>query len=101
MATLYIAEHAGVAGTQIGGNYAPIVSCPGLAEQTVAIGGTHAESAAFNANTTIIRVHTDAICSISIGAAPVATTAFRRMAANATEMFGVRGGQILSVIANT
>jgi len=62
---------------------------------------THAESAAFNANTKFIRVHTDSICSVKIGPAVTATANDARMAAGTTEYFGVRPGDIISVIANT
>ncbi len=41
------------------------------AQQTVAI-GVEAKSSAFNAATNLIRVHTDAICSITIGTSPTA-----------------------------
>lgn len=77
---------------------------PPVAEPTpVVIGAGSLQSAAFNANTTIVRVHVDAICSIAFGTNPTATVNTRRMAANATEYFGVPKGQSfkLAVIANT
>lgn len=98
MAKLYITEFSstilmhGRGGTA--GQY------PAVAEQTLAIGGASNSSAAFNANTTIIRVHTDLACSIEIGVSPVATTDTARMATNQTEYFGVSPGQQLAVIAN-
>ena len=48
----------------------------------------------------MIRVHCDAICSISIGNSPVATTTNKRLAANQTEYFGVIPGQQIAVITN-
>jgi hypothetical protein len=107
MATLYVTEFATVgqagsppwglenAPTQVGhwdGN---------IIEQTVAIAAGHAESAAFNARTTLIRVSTDAVCSIVIGTTPVAAATSARMAANTVEYFGVRPGDKISVITNT
>lgn len=95
MAVLYIAEFAKPAG----GVNATVAPLPPIAEQTVAIGGSSTASSAFNAQTTLIRVHTDAICSISIGAA--ATSSKMRLAAGQTEYFVVTPSQILNVITNT
>lgn len=99
MAVLYITEHPYPVVYQ--GLSAMAVSLPPLAEQTVAIGGTSAQSAAFNAKTRIIGVHTDAICSISVDEDPTATTDNRRMAAGATEYFEVQPGHKIAVIENT
>lgn len=101
MATLYITEYDSE-GSDLNGNKVQVAMAPNVAEQTVAIGGTSTQSAAFNANTRLIRVHTDAICSIKISANPTATAANKRMAANATEYFALRGnGLMLAVITNT
>jgi hypothetical protein len=105
MATLYIAEYSNMAtaassmGPAFVGAQCP--QEPAVAEQTVSIGVSHAESSAFNANTRFIRVHCDAICSIVISASPVATASNKRLAANQTEFFGVSPGMSLSVITNT
>lgn len=94
MAKVYIAEFP-----QIDLN---VAREPPLAEQTVAIGGGSVQcSNSFHALTRVIRVHTDAICSIAISGNPTATTSTRRMAANTTEYFGVEGGQKIAVITNT
>jgi len=75
---------------------------PPLAEQTVAIGGGSVQcSNAFHASTRVIRVHTDAICSVAIGGNPTATANTRRLAANQTEYFGAEGGHKIAVITNT
>lgn len=105
MAKLYITEFSGMAVDQ-SRHYVPIVDATrGVLENAsspITIAAGHAESAAFNAATTIIRVHTDAICSIFISAAGTAAAATNaRMAANSTEYFGVRAGDILSVITNS
>lgn len=99
MATVYISEYSVLARDEKG-MAVPVGIEPPLAEQTVAI-GVAAQSAAFNAETKYIRVHTDAICSIAFGANPTATTSNKRLAANSTEYFGVKAGDKLSVIANT
>lgn len=75
---------------------------PPLANQTVAIGGSSVQcSNAFHAATRVIRVHTDAICSIEIGNNPTATANTRRMAADTTEYYGAEGGMKIAVITNT
>lgn len=74
---------------------------PALATQRVAISGSSAQSAAFNANTKFVRIHTDQICSILFGANPTATTSTTRLAADSTEYFGVTGGHKVAVINNT
>jgi hypothetical protein len=85
MAVCYIAEFSGIVG-----NGAQVAS--GLiTQQTVAI-GAEADSSAFNAATSFIRVHVDAACHITIGTAPAATTSMMRMAADQTEYFAVVGG---------
>jgi len=94
MAKVYVAEFAAID--------LNVAREPPLAEQVVAIGGGSVQcSNAFHASTRVIRVHTDAICSIAIGGNPTATANTRRMPANATEYFGVEGGQKMAVITNT
>ena len=94
MAKVYIAEYV-----QVDENTAKE---PPLAEQTVVIGVASVQSSnAFNALTRLIRVHTDAICSLAIGSNPTATTNTRRLAANTTEYFGAESGQRIAIITNT
>ena len=104
MATLYITEFA-CQGRDLAGyiNQNGGAQQPPLAEQTVAIGASSAASAAFNAKTTIVRVHADSICSISFGAAPTAAATNARMAAGQTEYFCVpaNSGLKIAVITNT
>jgi hypothetical protein len=99
MATLYVAEFKNIAPS--GTTFAQVAGAPPVAEQTVSISGSSAQSSAFNKFTTIIRVHTDAICSIVIGPNPTATTAKMRLAADQTEYFGVAPGDKIAVISNT
>jgi hypothetical protein len=96
MAKLYIGEYEGLEK-----NGLPAAVAPAVTKQTVAISGSAAASAAFNAITTLIRVHTDVVCSISIGPSAVATTNDTRMAADQTEYFSVQPGHVISVISNT
>lgn len=96
MATLYISEYTSTGWTSAGG--LPVGQEPSQAVQAVAIPGT---SAAFQAGTRFVRLHTDAICSIAFGATPSASTTTARMNANQTEYFGVVEGQKVAVVANT
>jgi hypothetical protein len=104
MSFLYITEYAHT-GEQ-GGDPVQCAFVPQngpIAEQKIAIGGGSVSSAAFNTNTKLLRLHSDAICSILFGITPVATVASGRMAANQTEYFFVQPGNGMSVavIANT
>ena len=100
MATLYVTEYSQMG--QVGGGQQMTQEAP-VAEQTVAIGGGSALSANFNASTRFVRLHTDAICSVAFGTAPVASAANRRMAANQTEYHAVpEGGSFkVAVITNS
>lgn len=102
MAVLYITEYARQA-RDASGFMMVVADEPPLANQTVAIGGSSVQSSTFNASTRFIRVSTDAVCSIEIGANPTATATTRRMPANTTEYFGVPAGQSwrVAVITNT
>lgn len=92
MSKLYVAEYA-----QGDANCAKE---PALVDTFVTF-STEAKSAAFNALTTFVRLHTDAICSIAFGKDPTATTSNKRMVAGQTEYFAVESGFKVSVIANT
>lgn len=97
---IFISEYAGPPQ----GPNGSIIMCgsePSVATQTIDISGGVAASAAFNAKTTFIRLHTNSIISFAFGAAPTATTSGPRMAASATEFFGVVPGQKVSAIINT
>ena len=100
MAVLYISEYQDMPMTGSGPAFQAGME-PAIATQTVAIGGTSTQSAAFNASTRFVRLHTDAICSVLFGSNPTATATSPRMAANATELFGVKGGHKVAVITNT
>ena len=103
MAVVYIAEYIDLP-IGLPNQRGQMVMEPPLAEQTIAIGGTStACTNPFNATTKMVRIHTDAICSIAFGVAPTATTSTKRLAANQTEYFGVPKGQNykVAVITNT
>lgn len=88
MTKLYISEYADVP-QQIGGTI-PMGIEPMIADQVVDYSGGATASNAFDARTKFVRIHTDAICSIRFTTAgSAATTSNKRMAAGATEYFGV------------
>lgn len=101
MAVLYITEFASAG--QFIGTAVPVGAEPSNKDQTVAISGSSAQSTALVNNTTLVRVHTDAICSIAFGANPTAVATNRRLAANQTEYFQVPQNSALkiAVISNT
>ena len=102
MAFLYIAEYVDIQGDR------QAAADPPLLEQKIAIAAGSATSAAFNPRTTLIRVHTDAVCSVIVGAVATVTASATnaRMAANQTEYRavscnGLNGGTAIAVITNT
>ena len=97
--TVYITEYA-ESGT-IGGQGTPVGREPAITTQTRTTSGASAQSSAFNSATRLVRVHTDAICSVLIGVNPTATTSSPRLAANQTEYFQVTPGHVLAAITNT
>lgn len=102
MAVLYITEFADL-GSNSRGDSAQIGTQTPTAEQTVAIGGGSTQSAVFQNNTRVVRLHTDAICSVEFGTNPTATSTKARMAANQTEYYSVPTGSLfkVAVITNT
>lgn len=105
MAVVYIAEFPGVSqGTGYSGA-APVCDWPPIGKQAVAIG---ALSAKFSPTTRVIRVTTDAICSIAVSKGPpaagvtfAATANDARFAAGDKEYLAVTPGSVLSSITNT
>ena len=96
MAKLYVAEFE-----RPRNQWVNVGNAPPVTEQNVAIGGSSTQSSAFSAQTAIIRVATDAICSIAIGTNPTATANSMRMAADQVEYFSVQPNQKIAVITNT
>lgn len=96
MAKLYITEY----GSTGPGPLAP--QEPALVDQApVAIGVSSVQSAAFGGGTYLVRIATDAICSVAFGPNPTATANNSRMAAGTERILQVRPGDKLAVITNT
>lgn len=106
MAALYIEEFAATGRPSVEDGFlaAALASSlnPSTSQPVLAISGSPVQSNLFGFNTILIRVNCDSICSIKIGApgTTVASTGNMRLAANQTEYFAVRQGDVLSVVAN-
>ncbi|SEB99144.1 hypothetical protein HAP47_0022665 [Bradyrhizobium sp. 41S5] len=101
-AKAHIAEFTdvGVTATNI---RAQIAAMPPAVEQPIVdFTSGHAESAAFTTGTTYIRVNCDTRCAVKIGPAgsTTATTVNTPLGPDAPEYFGVKAGQIISIVAN-
>jgi hypothetical protein len=100
MAKVYISEYGGPGPNKL--NVA--MESTMLAERTISLSTVAAVTTVpFDNACNYIRVHTDAICSIAIvpSTASLATINSKRMAADQTEYFGVRGGYYISAISNS
>lgn len=91
MAVVFITEFAKLAREDFGGPTGVVQTPvePALANQTVAIGASSVQSSVLNQQTRVVRIHTDAICHIDVGADPTANTTKRRLPANAIEYIGI------------
>lgn len=100
MATLYITEFEQVSAGTNGLQVQAALQLP-VAEQTVTVSGTTAQSNALDDRTRLVRLQCDGICSILFGTNPTATTAKMRMTAGQTEYFMVGGKSGLKIAAIT
>jgi orotate phosphoribosyltransferase len=98
MAKLYVTEFESIF---LSGGQSVAVTPPIFDQTPLAIGASSVASAAFNAKTGLVRIETDAICSLAWGATPVATANNMRMNANTVEYFAVQAGAKVAVITNT
>ncbi len=93
--TLYVTEFIGAPPLSV---YYQAVNTPAVAKQAIAVTGTSAQSAAFNGDTGIVRIHPDVAVLVEIGGtSPTATSTSMRVEAGATEYFLVKPGQKLAV----
>jgi hypothetical protein len=97
MSVIHITEFSG-SGAEISGVRVPIAMLPAVTVQEITISGASAQSAAFNAETRMIRISADAACRIRVGASPTAVATDLRVGADSPEYFGVLPGQKLAAI---
>lgn len=100
MAFAYITEYRRQAVDGLG-RLIPAGMEPALAVQKVAVGGVSTQSAAFHPETTMVSINVDVVTSVAFGENPTATTSSSRIAADATQFFGVIPGHRVAVISNT
>lgn len=99
MASLYITQYSKL-GMDPNGQDVQAGLEPYVAYEKLTYTGTAAASAAFNAQTRFVRLHSDGIFSYRITAAgTAATTGDARVAANATEFIAVEPGSAMKVSA--
>ena len=104
MAFLYITETSGVANVNNATFAQDAPAMPPLGEKVLAITTTSTASTTFSAQTKLILVSTDAICSLAFSTSSTtvsATTSAHRMPANTTRLYGVTPGGTISVVSNT
>ena len=99
MSKLYISEYSKV--LTYGNKGIPVPIEPATEQTPVTISGTSAQGAAFAADTLIVRIHSDVVCSILFSANPTADVNDKRMSAGDTEYFAVSPGDKVAVISNT
>lgn len=100
MPNLYIGEYCDIGTTSRGS--IPIPLDPPLAEQAVEIAGQSKQSSALAADTCIVKLMSDADCSIAIGPDPDATNSVRFLAAGKEQIITVLAGskQRIAVVAS-
>jgi len=98
MATLYITEFSGI-GPDMTGRTPQTARLPAIVDQAITLSATSAQSAAFNAQTVMVRVQSDADCFILADSNPTATTSKMPLAAGSAEYFSVFPGLKIAGIA--
>lgn len=101
MAVVDIKEYQRMVTDQNGGAVQTGIE-PGIKQQIAVSGVSAAVGNAFDQSTQFIRVHADVVVRVEIGAGtPTADGTSMRMAAGATEYFGVRPGHKIAAITST
>ncbi len=101
MPNLYITEFQ-QEGVDAMGRIMPVARALPIAEQKVVF-STSTQSSTLNANTTLVRLHSDGVCSVAFGANPTATTNNMRLGIGQTEYIAVQAnsGLKIAAISNT
>jgi hypothetical protein len=103
MSFLYITEFARQARDVAGYLVQGTPEYPATAEQVVAVGAGSVQSAVLRANTAIVELVSDVVCSVAVGVNPTATANARRIPANVPVQIGVsaNSGFKIACITNT
>lgn len=97
MTKLYVTEIYIAPEDKVIGNVA-VANLPAATTQALTPTSTSGQSAAFGASTRFVRLHADVAVHVKVGSDPTATTSDLRLAADATEYFGVTPGDKIAVI---
>ena len=97
MASVWVTEYAELARDSMG-QVIPVGKEPSITVQKLTIGVSSTASSAFNGKTKFIRLHGDAAFHFAIASTPTAANTDSRIAADASEYFGVIDGQKVAVI---
>ena len=97
MANLYVTEYSRVASADYGSGIQAGLEPP-VTQQKVSFTSS-TQSSAFNSDTRLIMVHTDANCHIEIAENPTATTNSRRLPAGSTVFYGIPNNLTLKIAA--
>ena len=95
-----ITEYDRLAYDNLGNRVAAGVEPAKRVQQITASGVSAACGSDFDENTKFVRVHTDVTIRIAFGKSPTASATSQRMAAGATEYFGVTPGIRAAVITS-
>lgn len=98
MADIYITEYVRLGADQVG-KVPPVPFEPNVAEQVIANPVASTQSAALNAQTTMVMVHASAAAHIKFGLNPTAVTTAHRLAAGETRFYSVQPGQSMKIAA--
>ena len=96
--TVDVTEYQSLGMDSLGARVAVGVEPARAVQQIAESGVSTACSADFLDTTRFVRIHTTAAIRIAFGKTPTAAATSQRMAANATEFFGVGPGQRVAVI---
>jgi hypothetical protein len=96
-----ITEYDRLAIDNIGNTIAAGVEPSRVVQQIAASGVSAACAADFSDTTRFVRIHTDVAVRIAFGKSPTAAPTSQRMAAGATEYFGVTPGIRVAAITTT
>lgn len=97
MATLYITEYKDLPFEA--GHLIPVATEPAEVDQTPVTFTTSSQSAAFNNQTTFVRILADADCHVLFGTNPTATANNQKLISNVEYWRGVPKGQSYKVAA--
>ena len=93
---LFLTEYSSLAST-IGSQGLAAPMEPAVADQSVSVGGSSTQSAAFNAQTAFVMVHAQEACCVQWGTNPTAVNTKQRMGAGETRFYGVPAGKSYKV----